>query len=64
MKQYPKKFGEREDPDHKNFDYTKFIRSGNSGEGEKEFSEKVKNFYYSNLETHVKPLLKKRNLNL
>ena len=64
MKQYQGKFGEREDPDHKNFDYTKFIRSGNSGEGEKEFSTEVKNFYYSNLEKHIKPLLKKRNLEI
>lgn len=64
MKQYPKKFGERQDPNHKNFDYTKFIRSGNSGEGEKEFSKQVKDFYYSNLEKHIKPLLEKRGLKL
>ena len=64
MKQHQDKFGERQDPDHKNFDYTKFIRSGNAGEGEKEFSLEVKNFYYSNLEKHIKPLLKKRNLKI
>jgi len=50
--------------DHKNFDYTKFIRSGNAGEGEKEFSTEVKNFYYSNLDKHIKPLLKKRGLRI
>ena len=64
MKQHQDKFGERKDPDHKNFDYTKFIRSGNAGEGEKEFSMEVKNFYHSNLEKHIKPLLKKRNLEI
>ena len=64
MKKHQEKFGEREDPDHKNYDYTKFIRSGNSGEGEKEFSKEVKDFYYYNLEKHIKPLLDKRGLKL
>ena len=64
MKKNEDKFGERVDKDHKNYDYTNFIRKGSSGEGKKEFSDSVKNFYYQNLEQHIAPLLKKRNLKL
>jgi len=64
MKKYESKFGERVDKDHKDYDYTKFIRSGNSGEGKKVFSEEVKDFYSNNFKTHIEPLLTKRGITL
>jgi len=64
MKKFEDKFGERVDKDNKNYDYTNFIRKGSSGEGKKEFNNEVRNFYSTNFNKHIEPLLTKRGLSL
>lgn len=64
MKEHEALFGERVSEDHKNYDYTKFIRNGKSGEGQEGFSEEIKEKYQKYFKKFIEPLLEKRSLKL
>jgi len=63
MKKNETLFGERVSKDHHNFDYTKFIRKGGFGEGDKKLNQTIKKLYKKELQK-LEPLLKKYNLKL